>query len=68
MTLLLGLPESIEVDESGVFLCQYHSTMVLNAHISPEGEEYAQWWPKFRDIVSPNRHDQSIKPLVFHIS
>jgi hypothetical protein len=33
----LRFPESTLVDESEAFSCQYHSTMVLHAHISPGG-------------------------------
>jgi hypothetical protein len=34
LTLLVGLPDSCG-EKSGVFLCRYNSTMVLDAHISP---------------------------------
>jgi hypothetical protein len=42
-----------------VFPCQYHSTVALHTHMSSGNEQYAKWWPQFRDIVSPHRHEQN---------
>jgi hypothetical protein len=41
---------------SSVFSCQYHST--LHSHVSSGDDQYSCWWPQFRDIVSPHRHEQ----------
>jgi hypothetical protein len=43
---------------SSVFSCQYHSTVAFHIHISLGDEQLARWWPQFRDIVSPHRHEQ----------
>jgi hypothetical protein len=42
---------------SWVFSCQYHSTVTLHTHMTPRDEQQARWWPQFRDIVSPHRHE-----------
>jgi hypothetical protein len=46
------------VDESGVFTCRCHSTMVRHAHMNHlRDEKQARWQPKLRDKFSPHRHD-----------
>jgi hypothetical protein len=47
MTLLVGFQSAL-MDESGVFLCRYHSTMVLDAHVSPG--------PLVAAVQRPHRH------------
>jgi hypothetical protein len=34
--------------------------MVLHLISQPGDEQSARWWPHFRDVVSPHRHDLSI--------
>jgi hypothetical protein len=44
-----------------VFPCEYHSTVDLYADMYRLGDEQqASWWQQFRDIVSPNRHDNAM--------
>jgi hypothetical protein len=43
---------------SSVFPCQYYSTVALHIQISSGGRTIVLWWPQFRDIVSPHRHEQ----------
>jgi hypothetical protein len=40
------------VNESGAFPCRCHSTSVIHGD-----DQKARWWPQFRDVVSPHRHD-----------
>jgi hypothetical protein len=37
--------------------------MTLHPHISPGDEQQTRWWPNFRDVVSPHRHEQVLKYL-----
>jgi hypothetical protein len=52
------------VDESGILPCRYNSTIVLHARILPGCEQQACWWPQFRDVVSPHRHDYQLTKLL----
>jgi len=40
------------VNESGSFPCRCHSTSVIHGD-----DQKARWWPQFKDVVSPHRHD-----------
>jgi hypothetical protein len=55
--LLVRLPES----SGGRIMSlpyRYHSTMVFHAHVSPGDEQLARWWPQFKNLVTPHRHEQ----------
>jgi hypothetical protein len=38
---------------SSVSSCRYRSTVALHAHIIRRDQQWARWWPQFRDIVYP---------------
>jgi hypothetical protein len=40
---------------SSVFLCQYHSTVVLQNSYHLGDEQCVRWWQQFRDVVSPHK-------------
>jgi hypothetical protein len=56
--------------------CQYHSTMLFHANVSPGDQQKARWRLHFRDIVSSHRHEEQCmvflgykdKNFSFHIS
>jgi hypothetical protein len=48
---------------NSVFPCQYNSAKFLHAHIS--FWRWARWWPQFRDIVSPYRHELILSQSLF---
>jgi hypothetical protein len=52
------------LDESGVFPIDFIPPWfsVLIYHL--EDKQYARWWPQFRDVVSPYRHDHHHQYLV----
>jgi hypothetical protein len=46
------------VDESGVFVRRYRSTVALHDLMLPGGGgQQERWWPQFRDVVSPHRNN-----------
>jgi hypothetical protein len=57
MALVIGLPESAVVEESGVFPSQHYPSWfsMLVYHLGDE--QYANWWQQLIDIVLPHRHN-----------
>jgi hypothetical protein len=59
--VICGGQSSTGTDFSQTFLastCEYHSTGVPYSYIVWGGEQQDLWWPQFRDMVSPHRHEQ----------
>jgi hypothetical protein len=50
------------------FPYQYHSTMMLYAHMLSWDEQQARWWPLFRDTASPNQYGRDCHSVFLHAS
>jgi hypothetical protein len=41
-----------------VFSCRYYSIVAVHTYTHTHTHTHSRWWPQFRDINSPHRHEQ----------